>query len=236
MCLTIYKDMTINAYSEVLTQSFQDLWSGVIGFLPELVIALIIFIIGWLVGALFGRAVAQIVRSLKVDDALKGAGLETAVNRAGYRMDIGKFIGGLIKWFIIIVFLVAALDVLGLSQVNIFLQQVVLLFLPQVFVAVLILLVSAVLAEAVQRAVIGASKAAHMSSANFLGAVSKWAIWVFAILAALFQLGIAAAFLQTLFTGIVLALSLAVGLSFGLGGQDAAARYIEKMRKEVSLE
>ncbi len=226
--------MTINDYSEVLTASFQDLWAGVIGFLPELVIALVIFIIGWLVGSLFGRAVAQIVRSLKVDNALRSAGFEGAVQRAGYKLDVGRFIGGIIKWFIVVVFLVAALDVLGLSQVNVFLQSVVLSFLPQVFVAVLILLVSAVLAEAVQHAVVGAAKAAHMSSANFLGAVSKWAIWIFAVLAALFQLGVASAFVQTLFTGIVLALSLGVGLSFGLGGQDAAARYIERMRREGS--
>jgi len=226
--------MTINDYSEVLTASFQDLWAGVIGFLPELVIALVIFIIGWLVGSLFGRAVAQIVRSLKVDNALRSAGFEGAVQRAGYKLDVGRFIGGIIKWFIVVVFLVAALDVLGLSQVNVFLQSVVLSFLPKVFVAVLILLVSAVLAEAVQHAVVGAAKAAHMSSANFLGAVSKWAIWIFAVLAALFQLGVASAFVQTLFTGIVLALSLGVGLSFGLGGQDAAARYIERMRREVS--
>jgi len=226
--------MTINDYSEVLTASFQDLWAGVIGFLPELVIALVIFIIGWLVGSLFGRAVAQIVRSLKVDNALRSAGFEGAVQRAGYKLDVGRFIGGIIKWFIVVVFLVAALDVLGLSQVNVFLQSVVLSFLPQVFVAVLILLVSAVLAEAVQHAVVGAAKAAHMSSANFLGAVSKWAIWIFAVLAALFQLGVASAFVQTLFNGIVLALSLGVGLSFGLGGQDAAARYIERMRREVS--
>jgi len=228
--------MTFNSYSEVLSSSFADLWSGVIGFLPELVVAAVIFVVGWLIGALFGRAVAQIIRSLKVDDALRGAGLENAVQRAGYRLDVGKFIGGIVKWFIIVVFLVASLDVLGLSQVNVFLQQVVLLFLPQVFVAVLILLVSAVLAEAVQRAVVGAAKAAHMSHANFIGSVSKWAIWVFAVLAALFQLGVASAFVQTLFTGIVLALSLGVGLSFGLGGQNAAERYIEQLRKEISRE
>jgi hypothetical protein len=228
--------MTFNAYSEVLNSSFQDLWVGVIGFLPELVVAIIIFVVGWLVGSLFGRAVAQIIRSLKVDNALRSAGVEDAVQRAGYKLDVGAFIGGIVKWFILVVFLVAALDVLGLSQVNVFLQQAVLLFLPQVFVAVLILLVSAVLAEGVQHAVVGAAKAAEMDSANFLGAVSKWAIWVFAILAALFQLGVAAAFVQTLFTGIVLALSLAIGLSFGLGGTDAAARYIERMRKEVSRE
>jgi hypothetical protein len=226
--------MGISAYSEVLAESFQDLWAGVIGFIPELVVALIIFVVGWIVGALFGRAVAQIVRSLKIDNALKSIGFEAAFQRAGYKLDVGGFIGGIVKWFILVVFLVAALDVLGLTQVNVFLQQVVLLFLPQVFVAVLILLVSVVIAEAVQHAVVGTAKAAHMDSANFLGTVSKWAIWVFAILAALFQLGVAAAFVQTLFTGIVLALSLAIGLSFGLGGQDAAGRYIDNIRKEIS--
>jgi hypothetical protein len=226
--------MLINTWSEVLTQSFQDLWSGVVIFIPNLVIAIVIFIVGWLIGALFGRAVAQIIRSLKVDNALKGAGLEKAMNRAGFRLDAGKFLGALVKWFIIVVFLVASLDVLGLSQVNVFLQQVVLLYLPQVIVAVFILLVAAVIAEAVQGAVVGAAKAAHMRSANFLGTFAKWAIWVFAILTALFQLGVASAFVQTFFTGIVLAISLGIGLSFGLGGQQEASNYLSRLRKEVS--
>jgi len=226
--------MILETWSEVLTRSFQDLWAGVVAFLPEIVIALIIFVIGWLVGALFGRAVAQIIRSLKIDNAIRGTGLESSMNRAGFRLDVGKFVGALVKWFIIIVFLVASLDVLGLTQVNEFLQQVVLLYLPQVIVAVLILLVSVVIAEAMESLVVGAAKAAHIRSANFLGSVTRWAIWVFAVLTALFQLGVAAAFVQTLFTGIVLALSLAIGLSFGLGGQDAAASYIEKMKKEIS--
>jgi len=226
--------MLINTWSEVLTQSFQGLWAGVVAFIPNLVVAIVIFIVGWLVGALFGRAVAQIIRSLKVDNALKGAGLEKAMNRAGFRLDSGKFIGALVKWFIIIVFLVASLDVLGLNQVNVFLQQVVLLYLPQVIVAVFILLVAAVIAEAVQSAVMGAAKAAHMRSANFLGTFAKWSIWVFAILTALFQLGVASAFVQTFFTGIVLAISLGVGLSFGLGGQQEAANYLSRLRKEIS--
>ena len=138
------------------------------------------------------------------------------------------------KWFLIIVFLVAALDVLGLTQVNIFLQEVVLLYLPQVIVAVLILLVAAVIAEVMQNIVIGTAKAAHMTSAHFLGSVTKWAIWIFAVLAALNQVGVATAFVQTLFTGIVVAVSLAVGLAFGLGGQDAAGRYLEKVRGEIA--
>ncbi|PIT96538.1 hypothetical protein COT82_02690 [Candidatus Campbellbacteria bacterium CG10_big_fil_rev_8_21_14_0_10_35_52] len=226
--------MLIQTWSEVLTQSFKDLWLGVVDFVPNLIVALIIFIIGWIIGAVIGRVIDQIIRSLKVDNALRGAGLGEAFGRAGFEINSGRFLGGLVKYFVIVVFLVASLDVLGLTQVNTFLQEVVLLYLPQVIVAVLILLVAAVIAEIMQRLVIGGAKAAHIKSSNFLGSVTKWSIWVFAILAALFQLGVATAFVQTLFTGIVIALALAVGLSFGLGGQEAASKYIEKLRGDIS--
>jgi small-conductance mechanosensitive channel len=220
-------------WSNVLTDSFQDLWQGIIAFLPNLVIAILIFIVGWIVGALIGRLVAQLVRAVKVDGALRSAGVEDAVRRAGFKLDSGAFLGALVKWFILVVFLVAALDVLRLHQVNEFLREVVLIYLPQVIVAVLILLVAAIIAEAVQNLVVGSAKAAHVGHAHFLGAISKWSIWIFAILAALYQLGIAPVFLQTLFTGIVVAASLAVGLSFGLGGQDAAKRFLENLRNDM---
>lgn len=223
----------MNDWTTVLNNSFQDLWRGVIGFLPNLVIAIVIFIVGWIVGALIGKLVAQIVRALKVDHALRSAGVEDTLGRAGFKLDAGAFLGALVKWFIIVVFLVASLDVLGLTQVTLFLQQVVLIYLPQVIVAVLILLVAAVIAEAVQNLVVGSAKAAHISRAHFLGAISKWSIWIFAILAALYQLGVAAVFLQTLFTGIVVAISLALGLSFGLGGQEAAKRFLENLRGDM---
>lgn len=223
--------MILQTWSEVLAQSFQDLWLGVVNFVPNLVVAVIIFIAGWVVGSLLGRVVSQIVKSLKVDNALRSAGSEAILNRAGFRLNSGRFLGGLVKWFVIVVFLVASFDVLGLSQVNDFLQQVVLLYLPQVIVAVLILLVAALIADAMQSVVTGSAKAADVKSANFLGSVTKWAIWVFAILMALYQLGVAAAFVQTLFTGFVVALSLATGLAFGLGGKDSAARVLDRMEK-----
>jgi hypothetical protein len=225
--------MLLQTWTEVLQQSFQDLWIGIVEYVPSLIVAAIIFVIGWIIGSVLGRVVNQIVGSLKVDNALRSAGLEDTFNRAGFSINSGAFLGGLVKWFIVIVFLVASLDVLGLNQVNIFLQTVVLLYLPQVIVAVLILLVAAVIAELARNLVSGAAKAAHMMSANFLGSVAKWSIWIFAILAALNQLGVATAFVQTLFTGVIVAISLAFGLSFGLGGQDAAARYLEKLRNEV---
>ncbi len=97
----------------------------------------------------------------------------------------------------------------------------------------MILLVAAVIAQAAERVVAGAAKAASLSAANFLGAVARWAIWIFAILAALDQLQVATAFVQTLFTGIVIAISLAVGLAFGLGGQSTASRWLDVMRSEM---
>ena len=137
------------------------------------------------------------------------------------------------KWFVIIVFLLSSLQVLGLTQVTFFLQQVVLSYVPQVIVAVLILLVGAVIAEVAQSVVGGAARAAGIASAGFAGAVARWSIWIFAIIVALSQLGIGTQYFQTLFTGLVVALSLAFGLSFGLGGQESAARFLDKMREQI---
>lgn len=217
----------------VVANSLQTLWVGVIGFIPELIVALIIFVIGWIIASLLARAVEQVIAAVKLDSALRGAGVEATLTRAGFTLNSGRFLGALVKWFIIVVFLVAALDVLQLDQVTMFLRQVVLGYLPQVIVAVLIMLVAVVIAEAMRKVVVGSAKAAGLRSAGFLGAVTKWAIWIFALLAALLQLGIAVTFLQTLFTGVVVALSLAFGLAFGLGGQSAASRYLDHLQAEM---
>jgi small-conductance mechanosensitive channel len=224
--------MFLNNWALVLTQSFQDVSYGVIQFIPRLVAALIILIIGWLIAEGIARLVAQVVSSLRVDEALRSAGVDKVLHRAGWKMNAGAFLGVLVKWFIIIIFLVAALDALQLTAVTLFLSTVVLTYLPHVIVAVLILLAAAVIAEAAQRVVAGSAAVANIKTANFLGTLTRWAIWVFAILAALDQLGVTP-FIQTLFTGVVVALSLAFGLAFGLGGQQAASEYIKQMRDEL---
>jgi hypothetical protein len=226
--------MVIQTWVQVLQQSFYNLLWGVISFIPSLLAAVIIFLVGWFVGSLLGRVVDEAIKAIRIDHILRASGLEDAVHRAGYKLNSGAFLGALIKWFVIIVFLMAALQVIGLAQVTFYLQQIVLSFLPNVIVAVLILLGAAVVAEVVQGVVAGAARAAGIRSAGFAGTVAKWAIWSFAIIVALSQIGIATAYFQTLFTGLVVALSLAFGLAFGLGGQETAARFLEKTRDGMS--
>ena len=172
--------------------------------------------------------------ALRVDHALKTAGFDDVVSRAGYKLDSGAFVGALVKWFVILVFLLGVFSALGLTQVTFFLQQIVIGYLPNVIVAVLILLVGAVIAEVAEGLVSGSARAAGITAAGLVGTIARWSIWIFALLAALSQLQIAQSILQTLFTGVVIALALAFGLSFGLGGQEAAARFIEKTRDNMS--
>lgn len=225
--------MLLETWSDVLTQSFQNLWLGVIGYVPHIIVAILIFVLGWVLGSVLGRVVAQLVRTVKLDSALQSAGAGELLSRAGFQLNSGAFLGGLVKWFFIIAFLVASFDVLGLAQVNEFLQDVVLSYLPQVIVAALILIVAAVVANVTEQVVVGSAKAAEMSHANFFGSVARWSIWVFAIIIALSHLGIAPAFMQILFTGIVVMLALAGGLAFGLGGRDAATRFIDEIREDM---
>src|SRR3990167_10913672 len=147
--------MLVQTWGDVLVVSFQNLWSGVVGFVPRLIVAIIVFVIGWVIAMALGKVIAQIIRAAKVDKALQSIGLEEPLSRAGMRLDAGAFIGGLVKWFFIIVFLAATAEVLGLSQVTIFLQEVVVRYLPNVFVAALILVVAALVADATRNVVSG---------------------------------------------------------------------------------
>lgn len=220
--------------SLMIANSFTNLWFGIISYIPNIIVAIIVFVIGWVIASLIGKAICRFFSTTKIDDVLKKSGVDSSLAKAGIAMNSGKFVGGLVRWFVIVVFLIVSFDILHLSQVNEFLKGVVVGYLPQVIASVLILLVSAVIADAVQRVVEGSAKAAELKTARFLGTVSKVVIWVVGILAALDQLGIGQAILQTLFTGIVVAFSLAFGLSFGLGGQSAASQVIEKVRSQVS--
>lgn len=213
-------------------QSVQTLTNGVADFLPKFIAALLFVIIGWVFGAAVGRVVQQLIDTMKADEWLAKAGVDKFLARAGYKLQAGAFIGWLAKIFFILVFLLPAFNILGLSQVNTFLNEV-LMYIPQVIVAAIILFVASVAADLLSGAVSGATNAMGSSMANMLGSVTRWAIWIFAIMVSLTQLGIAAQYMSILFTGIIAMLALAGGLAFGLGGRDAASEVIRDIRSEI---
>jgi small-conductance mechanosensitive channel len=226
--------MLLQTWGEVFSQSLIGLWYGFINFLPGLLGALIIFIIGWAIASLIGKAITQLVAVLKVDKLFESAGANDFMTRAGLKLSISRFVGGIVKWFIVVVFLMASLEIVGLTQVNDFLREAVLYYLPKVVIAALVLVIATVLADAMKKLVKASAQAANISSANMLSSITFYAIWIFAFIIALSELGIATAFMQILFTGFIAALAIALGLSFGLGGKEAAGRAVNKIASDMS--
>ncbi|TAK56890.1 hypothetical protein EPO17_03440 [Patescibacteria group bacterium] len=223
-----------NQVGELFGAPLTGIWSGVADFVPRFVFALVIFIVGCIVASFVKKLIAHIIRAIKLDSLLASAGVDGVLKRADLSLDSGKFLGALVQWFVVIVFLVASLNVLGLAQVNEFLLAVVVNYLPRVIVAVLMLIVGVLVADFMGKVVVGGARATNVMQANLLGSLTRWAIWIFALLVALQQVGIAGQLIQTIFLGLVVAVSLAVGLAFGLGGQEAASKAIDRIRQEIA--
>jgi hypothetical protein len=207
------------------------MWSEIVHFLPVFFTALLVVIVGAIIASSLKHLVERLFLKLKVNEALQAANVGSLVERAGMRLDAGAFVGTLVKWFVLLVFFVVALDMLRLSEVTIFLREVVIGYLPRVIVAVLILVAAAIIAGIARRVVTGAVEAAGMQNAFIFGKATYVAIITFAILAALNQLQIATELVQTFFTGLVFAISLALGLAFGLGGKETAQRYLDSITR-----
>lgn len=224
--------MQNQAWLEILLGSLQNFWLGVAEFVPLLLLALIVFLVGWLIAELVKMLIVRLLDLVKLNQALSVTGLEKIIEKAGYKLNASLFIGWLVKWFIIIVFLIASLQIVGLDQVNQVLNSIV-LYIPNIIAAAFILLLASVIAELVRKVIVGSSRAVGALSASFLGTVAHWAIWIFAGLIALQQLGLAVQLINTLFIGFVAMLALAGGLAFGLGGRDAAKEALEKMKHNL---
>ena len=225
--------MLLQTWGEVFSQALIGTWYGFIGFIPSLLGAIIIFIIGWLVASVLGKAFDQLAAAIKLNKLFEKAGAGEFLKRAGLSLNVSGFVGGLVKWFVIIVFLMASLQILGLTQVNDFLRTAVLFYLPKIIVASLVLVIATILADALRKFVKGAAQGASIRSANMLGTISYYAIWIFAFIIALSELGIATAYMQILFTGFMAALAVALGLSFGLGGKDFAAKILDRISDDI---
>ncbi len=221
------------AVSDIVKGSLLGLWGNVAGFLPRLVAAIVVFLVGWLIAVLIGKLVWHLVKTVQLDRGLENIGFRKVWERSGYKLNSAFFFYELVKWFFVVVFLMAATDILGLSQVTQFLSTVV-LYIPNVIVAAFVLLIGALVAKFLEGLVRGSVKAADLVSANFLAMMTRWAVLIFSWLVALDQLNVASEIIRIVVMGVVAAGALALGLAFGLGGRGHADDFISKMRKHIS--
>lgn len=223
----------MQTWGEAITLSLLNLWDRFVNFLPSLVGAILVFVAGWIVAVALGKVVEHIIKMMKIDEVMEKAGTKARFHKAGVDVNVAKFLGELVKWFLILVFLMAATDILKLVQVTNFLNSII-LYLPNVMVAAVILAVAFLVANFVYAVVKGSTKVAGIVSATLLATIAKWAIVIFGFLAAFVQLGIASSLVNTIFIGLVAMLALAGGLAFGLGGKDEAALILKKIRQEIT--
>jgi len=212
--------------------SLQDVWFEAVRFIPNLIAAIFVFIVGLIVAAGLSALVERIFETAKLDSMLAKLGIGQHFERAGLRLNASRFLGQLVNWFFIIVFLLAAVDILQLNALSDFLREV-LFFIPNVVVAVLILLASVVIANFLRRVVTASVIGAKLHAAHFLGTLAWWSVVIFGLLTALVQLNIAPSIINSLITGFVAMLALAGGLAFGLGGKDYAAHLLGKLREHT---
>jgi len=218
---------------DVLQTSLEDLWLTLVSYLPSLVGAIIVFLIGVIVAIILRSVITKISDLLHLDDLATKLDIKSSFQKYGIKLSVKGVLGWLVKWFIIIVFLIAATDILGWAEITDYLKQVV-LYLPNVVISVVILIVGILLANFVRNVVKTAVAAAKLESADVIAGLAKWAILIFTIMAALIQLQIAETLIQTLFTGLIAMLALAGGLAFGLGGKEYATKVLSTLKKDIS--
>jgi len=225
--------MILTDWWTTTVDALENLWQGFIDFTPNLVGAIIVFLIGWLISIAIGKLIAEILRRIKFDRIFEKGGWKTALEKAEIKADVSSFIGAIFKWVLLIVFLAAAVEILGFSELTMFLTGEVLPFLPNVIVAALIFVIAIIIADILEKIVRAAVEGVRMGSGQIVGTIVKWSIWVFAILTILYQLGIGKVFMADLFRGIVAMIVIAIGISFGLGGKDVAAEILQDLRNKL---
>lgn len=221
-------------WGDVFNVSLQSLWWGFIQFAPKLILAIVFFAIGWGLGSLIAKAFEHVFNALKIDALFRSIRVDSFLRRAGMSLNSGHFVGEVVKWFVIVIFLLPSLNLIGLDYIASFLKDDVLGFLPRVIVAVFVLIIATIVADFLSKTVMAGSRAMNLTSTNMLGSLVKYTIWVFAFIIALGQLGVAEGYMNTLFAGIIGMFAIAGALAFGLGGKDAAARLISKLGEEMS--
>jgi small-conductance mechanosensitive channel len=193
--------------------------------IPKIIGFAIILIVGWFVASLIARAVGHVLRAIHFNNLARRSGFADFVQRMGLDTDASGFVAEVVKWFIRLITLVVAFDALGLPAVSDVLRQL-LLWLPNVVVALVVLVIGGLAANALASVVRGSTSEAGFRNPGLLAKIAKVTVWAFAIVVAVNQLGIAQTLINTLFMAVVGAAALALGLAFGLGGRETAGEIV----------
>jgi hypothetical protein len=223
----------ITNFSDAILTSLAVAMTTLFAAIPKVLAFLVILLIGWFVASLIAKAAAALLRTVKFNDLSQRAGFTGFVKKMGVDSDASGFLADVAKWFIRLIVMVIAFDALGLPAVSDVLRQL-LLWLPNLVVAMVVLVVGGLAADAAGRLVRGATAQGGFTNPEMLGKVATSAVWVFAIIVAVNQLGIAATLVNTMVMAAFGALALAFGLAFGLGGRDTAAQMVRDWRSSAA--
>ena len=214
---------TVESWGEAVMVSVTEALQNFLGFLPALIGALLILLIGWIISGLLAGLVERGLKAVGFERAAQSTGISGFIERSGSSWTASAIVAEIVKWFIRLLAIQAAASVLGLSQIS-QIVNAILLWLPNLVVAIVIVVIGALIAKFVSGIVRGSTSQMGFTNPNLLASVAYYAILVFAVMAAIDQLGIAETVVDTLFIGLVAMVVLAAGLAFGLGGQQTAAQ------------
>ena len=217
---------TVNDWGDAVMVSATEALQNFLGFLPALVGAILILVLGWIISGLLAGLVERVLKTVGFERAANTTGISSFIQRSGSSWTASAIVAEIVKWFIRLIAIQAAASVLGLNQIS-EIVNAILLWLPHLVVAIAIIVIGALIARFVGGLVRGTTSQMGFSNAELLGSVAYYAILVFAAIAAIDQLGIADTLVNTLLIGLVATFVLAAGLAFGLGGQQTAARITE---------
>lgn len=223
--------MIMNWY-EPTAAAILALWQAFVLFIPKLIGALLVFIIGWMIAVGIGKLVSEILRKAKLNKVFEKGHWKQAMEKAEFKIDAAGFIGSIFKWVFAIVFLMAAVEILGLYQFADFLRNII-AYLPNVIIAALIFVVAVIVADFLEKIIRASVESVKIGYGKFISLLVKWSIWIFAILTILYQLKIAPNLIQTLFTGVVALFVIAGGIAFGLGGKDFASELLQDLKRRL---
>jgi len=215
----------IRDWGEAITTSMAQALSLLLAAIPRIIGFIVIVAIGWFIATLIARAVATLLRGIRFNDMAERSGFAGFVSNTGVETDSSGFVADIAKWFVRLITLVVGFDALGLPAVSDVLRQL-LLWLPNLAVAIAVLVLGGLAANWLAGLVRGAAAKADLGNPELLANVARIAVWAFAIVAALNQIGVARELVNTLFMATVGAVALALGLAFGIGGRDTAAEVV----------